>query len=166
MTSAQRFTLSSLLSAPPEQVWERVSTLSGVNAEMAPWFRMTSPPGTEDRLTPERVVPGQRLFRSWLLLGGLLPVEFDDLTLVRLEPGRGFLERSRMALQRTWEHERTLEPHAEGTVLTDRVLFEPLLPLPGQWALFAAVFRHRHARLRHHFGGRALAAPRRSGDVR
>jgi len=43
-------------------------------------------------------------------------------------------------------------------VLTDRVLFEPRLPMPGQRAMFAAVFRHRHARLRSHFGGRPLDA--------
>jgi hypothetical protein len=129
--------------------------MSGVNAEMSPWFRMSCPRGV-DRLEPAHITLGQRVFRSWLLLLGVLPVEFDDLTFVRFEPGRGFLERSRMATQRVWEHERTLTPHAEGTVLTDRILFEPRLPMPGQGALFAAVFRHRHARLRSHFGGRPL----------
>lgn len=156
MPLCHTFTFSSLLNVSPEPLWQRVSTLSGVNAELGPWFRMTSPAGV-DRLQPAQLTLGQPVFRSWLLLLGVLPVEFDDLTFVRFEPGRGFLERSRMALQRVWEHERTLEPHAEGTVLTDRVRFEPRLPIPGQRALFAAVFRHRHARLRKHFGGRALA---------
>lgn len=155
MPSSYTFTFSSLLRAPPEKVWERVSSMSGVNAEMGPWFRMTGPRGV-DRLEPERITFGQPVFRSWLLLLGVLPVEFDDLTFVRFEPGQGFLERSRMASQRVWEHERTLAPHTEGTVLTDRVLFEPRLPMPGQRALFAAVFRHRHARLRRHFGGQPL----------
>jgi ligand-binding SRPBCC domain-containing protein len=156
MPPVHTFTFSSVLNAAPEQVWERVSTLSGVNAEMGPWFRMTSPRGL-DRLEPAQITFGQPMFRSWLLLLGVLPVEFDDLTFVRFEPGQGFIERSRMASLRVWEHERTLEPHTEGTVLTDRVLFEPRLPMPGQRALFAAVFRHRHTRLRKHFGGRPLA---------
>jgi ligand-binding SRPBCC domain-containing protein len=39
------FTFASILTAPPEEVWDRVSTLSGVNAEMGPWFRMTGPQG-------------------------------------------------------------------------------------------------------------------------
>jgi ligand-binding SRPBCC domain-containing protein len=150
------FSVSSLLTAAPEKVWARVSTLSGVNAEMAPWFRMTGPRGL-DRFEPQQLVLGQRLFRSWLLLFGVLPVDYDDLTFVRFEPGQGFLERSRMISAKVWEHERTLEPHPEGTLLTDRLRFEPRLPLPGLRALYSGVFRHRHERLRRHFGGRSAS---------
>ena len=46
-----------------------------------------------------------------------MPFDYDELTLVRLDPGRGFLERSRMLSQRLWEHERTLEPSGEGGCL-------------------------------------------------
>ena len=42
----------------------------------------------------------------------MIPIDYDDLTLVALEPGRGFHERSRMLSMRVWEHERTLEPAA------------------------------------------------------
>ena len=75
--------------------------------------------------------------------------------LERIEPGRGFLERSTMLSQRLWEHERTIEPVAGGgCTIADRVAWEPRLPLPGRLLrpLFAAVFRHRHRRLRRHFG--------------
>jgi ligand-binding SRPBCC domain-containing protein len=57
---------------------------------------------------------------------------------------------------RTWEHERTLAPTGDGgCVLQDRVRFEPRLPLPGPMLLplYRTVFRHRHRRLRRHFGG-------------
>lgn len=155
MRAPNEFTVSSLLAAPPEEVWARVSTMRGLNAEVAPWFRMTAPRGV-DSIEAREVPLGQPLFRSWLLLLGVLPVEFDLLTFVRFEPGRGFLERSPMALIKVWEHERTLEPHPEGTVLTDRILYEPRVRLPGQRSLFTALFRHRHARLRRHFGGRPL----------
>ena len=91
-----------------------------------------------------------------ILLVGLIPFEYDDITLVRLEEGRGFLERSQMLSQRVWEHERTLEPAAEGgCLITDRVRWVPRLGLPGE-PLVPVVrwfFRHRHRRLRRHFGG-------------
>lgn len=148
----------SRLDAPPARVWERITTFAGVNAELRPLLRMTAPPGM-DSLRPEDVVLGERMFRSWVLLFGLIPFDYDDLTLVRIDPGRGFLERSRMLSQRLWEHERTLEADGEdGCLVIDRLRFEPRLPLPG--ALFRPVvrflFRHRHRRLRAHFG----AAPR------
>ena len=67
-------------------------------------------PRAIQRLDPETVELGVPLGRCWLLLFGFLPFECDQLTLARIEPGRGFLERSRMISQRLWEHERTLEP--------------------------------------------------------
>jgi len=51
MPFAHTFTFSSVLNVPSEQLWQRVSTLSGANAEMAPWFRMMGPAGV-DRLEP------------------------------------------------------------------------------------------------------------------
>ena len=44
-----------------------------------------------------------------------------DVTIVELEPGRRFLERSAMATQQVWEHERLLEPVVERTRITDRL---------------------------------------------
>ena len=80
----------------------------GINDELAPLLRMTVPRGL-DRLDLHGLGPGP-LGRSWLLLFGLIPVDYDQLGLERIEPGRGFLERSTMLSQRLWEHERTIEP--------------------------------------------------------
>lgn len=101
--------------------------------------------------------PGQRLFRSWILLAGILPVEYDDLTLVELEPGRRFLERSQLLSQRVWEHERVLTPHQGATRIEDRIRFEPRLAAlaPLYLLLFRAVFRYRHWKLRRIFGSQA-----------
>jgi hypothetical protein len=99
------------------------------------------------------VEPG-RIGRSWLLLFGFIPFDYDDLGIVRVEPGRGFLERSSMLSMRLWEHERTLESlDEERCRLTDRVAWEPRLPLPGAALrpLVGFVFRHRHRRLRLHY---------------
>ncbi len=74
---------------------------------------------------------------------------------MRIEPGRGFLERSTMLTQRLWEHERTIEPAGTACTLTDRVAWESRLPLPGTWLrpLIQAIFNHRHQRLRRAFEG-------------
>ncbi|HKP92232.1 MAG TPA: hypothetical protein VJT75_19845 [Thermoleophilaceae bacterium] len=154
--AAYEFVARSLLDAPPDEVWARVSTMAGVNDELAPLLRMTHPPGL-DRLDPELADLGRPVFRSRVLLLGVVPVDYDDLTIVRLDPGRGFLERSPMGTQRLWEHERRLEPAGAGCAIVDRVRHEPRVPVAGrlQSALLRQVFRHRHRRLRRRFGGRA-----------
>ena len=141
------------LDAPPDAVWDRISTMAGVNDELAPLLRMTHPPGL-DRLDPGVAELGKPAFRSWLLLLGVLPVDYDDLTIVRLEPGRGFLERSPLASQRHWEHERRIEPEEQGCTIVDRIAHEPRLPVAErlQSALVRQLFLHRHRRLRRYFG--------------
>jgi hypothetical protein len=79
----------SIVAASPEAVWERVSTFEGVNDELRPLLRMTVPARVR-ALDPSEVVLGERIFRSWVLLFGVLPIDFDYLTLFALEPGRGF----------------------------------------------------------------------------
>jgi len=96
-----RFAIRSTLSAAPDDVWRHVSSPEGVAYELRPIVKMTFPSHIV-RLTPETVPMGERLCRSWILLGGVVPVDYDDVTLVELEPGRRFLERSRMATQRVW----------------------------------------------------------------
>jgi hypothetical protein len=157
MSRRAEFRISSSLRAEPAAVWERAMSAEGINSELGPLLRMTVPRGL-DTLDLHSLQPG-RLGRSWILLFGVLPVDYDDIGLERIEAGRGFLERSTMLSQRLWEHERTIEPGGEGSTIVDRVAWEPRLPLPASWLrpLFAATFRHRHRRLRRHFGGSALS---------
>jgi len=142
------FQVSSIVPASPAEVWARVSTVEGINFELMPLARMTCPRRFA-AIDPAVVPLGQRLFRSWILLFGLLPVDYDDLTLLRVEAGRGFLESSRMLSQRRWVHERTLEAVPGGCRVTDRIGFEPRLPAAAR--VFGRVFRlffaHRHRRL-------------------
>jgi ligand-binding SRPBCC domain-containing protein len=142
------FSVSSQVAAPPERVWERVITPAGINHEMRPWMRMTMPKGIE-RLSPETVELGKPIGRSWILLLGVLPFDYDDVTLVEMEAGRRFLERSQMLSQRSWEHERTIAADGEGSLVTDRIRMEPRLGLPGAAVrpIIRAFFRHRHRRL-------------------
>ncbi len=145
------FSFSSELRASPEEVWSHSTHMRGVNREFFPLVRMTWP-GADGRLpSPPRL--GERLFRSWILFLGLLPIDYDDLTLIEFEPGRRFLERSVMLSQRQWVHERIVTPTAMGCRLTDSVRFIPRLrPLGAlQLGLFRLAFRWRHRNLRRRF---------------
>jgi hypothetical protein len=96
------------------------------------------------------------VFRSWLLLFGFLPVDYDDVGFEWIEPGRGFRECSTMLSQRRWIHERRIEPAGGGCRVIDRIRFEPRVP--GLVWLFRPIFHRtflrRHRRLREAFGGR------------
>jgi hypothetical protein len=141
--------VSSELAADAAALWERIIDPAGINDELRPLMRMTVPAGARD-FGLDDPEPGH-IGRSWLLLFGFLPFDYDDLTIVRLEHGRGFLERSSMLSMRLWEHERTLTPLGKGRCrITDRVAWQPRPPLPGVWLrpLVHAIFNHRHRRLR------------------
>jgi hypothetical protein len=148
-----QFEISSLLTADVDAVWVHCSSMEGVSQELRPWLRMTYPRGAGSLLV-DPFVPGKLLFRSRLLLLGVCPVDRTDLTLVELQPGRRFLERSPMATQRFWQHERLLEPVPEGTRITDRLQWQGRFP--GATAAFALavplLFHWRHHRLKGIFG--------------
>ncbi len=151
------FEICSELEASPAEVWQTVTELDRVNDELRPWLRMTSPESGLS-LSDERVVLGKRLFRSWILAFGLLPLDYDDVVLESVDPGRSFNERSSMLTQRAWHHDRELEPCAAGTRITDRLSWAPRVP--GAGAIFSVVvprlFGWRHRQLRRRFGGRLL----------
>lgn len=152
------FSVASRLAAPRGLVWERIITMEGVNDELAPLVRMTYPESVAE-LTPGTVPIGRRIFRSWLLLFGVLPFDYDDLVLLRVDAERGFLERSSMLSQRVWEHERTLEDAPGGCVVTDRIRYEPRVAGlgPALRPVLRRFFGHRHRRLRRRFGGQPAA---------
>jgi ligand-binding SRPBCC domain-containing protein len=106
------------------------------------------------RLTPEAFPVGRTAFRSWLLLFGLVPVEFDDFMLVELEPGHGFSEVSQQLNVREWRHRRTVTPAGEGCVLRDEIALVPRWRWTGgllAW-VYRRVFEWRHRSLRRLFG--------------
>jgi hypothetical protein len=157
--------ITTRLPAPAAAVWARAVTPEGINDELRPILRMTMPKGVEGKSIDD-VPVGETLGRSWILLGGLIPVDYDDLRLVELEkPKEGqnpfrFAERSRTATFAVWTHERIVAAAGERVcTVTDRLGWE-LKPiparLPGLARLAAAVvgflFRHRHRRLQRHWG--------------
>jgi ligand-binding SRPBCC domain-containing protein len=149
--SEYRHEASSVLGAPAEKVWAHATSIAGINAELAPLLKMTAPPGLAS-LEDVDFVPGRPIARSTLLLFGFLPVDQMDVTLVELDPGRRFVERSPVRSQRLWQHEREVVPEGAGCRLTDRLTFEPKLGGPFVAAFLRRVFASRHAYLRRTFG--------------
>ncbi len=149
-----RVSVSVRLRQPPADVWAGAIDPDWINDELRPILEMRMPRGVRGRDLSQYPI-GTPVGRSWILLFGVVPVDYDDLCLVELEPPRRFLERSSTLSFSTWEHERVIEPDRRGSILTDRLSFElrPLLRrLPGSAALATVIvsrlFAHRHRRLR------------------
>jgi ligand-binding SRPBCC domain-containing protein len=145
----------SIVDAPTEQVWSRVVTPQGINDELRPWMTMSMPRGAKS-LTVDNVPVGTPIRRCWLRLFGVVPFDYDRLTIAELVPGRSFDEQSTMMSMRRWRHERSVSPDGNGkAVVRDRITFQlrtPLRPLtPIVAAALRALFGHRHRRLQRHF---------------
>jgi ligand-binding SRPBCC domain-containing protein len=143
------FTVSSRLASPPAEVWDAVTSPEGVNHELWPIVQMTVPRGFSGGLREGS------LGRSWILLAGVVPIDYDDLRIASVDPGRGFSERSVMGSCSAWNHDRTVTPlDGGGCRVVDRIGFTPRLALAGglMALTFEATFRWRHRRLRARFG--------------
>ena len=144
------FRRTTVLDCPVDRVWATVTTQQGINHEMGPYLKMTMPRRFRGRSIAD-VAPGTRIGKSYLLLFGLLPFGFDDITIAEIEPGRMFREVSRMTGMRTWVHHRTVESSGHRTILADEVTLAPRFPVPGLGVVMARVlsafFAHRHRRL-------------------
>jgi ligand-binding SRPBCC domain-containing protein len=149
----------SIVEAPAEMVWARVVTPESINDELRPWMTMSMPRGAES-LTVDNVPVGEPIGRCWIRLFGVLPFDYDLLTIAELQAGRAFHEESTMLSMRQWRHERSVTPDDNGkTVVRDRITFQlraPLRPLtPIVAAGLRALFGHRHRRLQRHFAAAA-----------
>jgi ligand-binding SRPBCC domain-containing protein len=149
-----QFSITSFVKTPREAVWSRISQISGVNEEFYPILKMTCPEPNM-RISPSHIT-GKPLFRSWLLLLGIMPIEYDLIQIVACEDGVGFTEKSSMALMSEWHHQRILVSTARGTRITDNLKFRPRRGVFFLGWLFkrivAALFRYRHHRLGEMFG--------------
>lgn len=142
---------SSVVRAGRAEVWSRIVTAEGVSDEFGPLLTMRFPPALESATVADLPL-GSAAGRAWILLGGVLPVEYDDLVIVELEAGRFFRERSSLGSCRVWEHRRELEdvPGEPGsTRVTDTLRAVPRALVPGRLVrvVVGALFTHRHRRL-------------------
>lgn len=141
----------SRLAAPPDAVWAHATSMDGVNAELAPWVRMSVPAVARGKSIGD-VPLGEEAFASWLLAFGVLPFDLHHLTLV--ERGeRSFVEESWSWMQKRWRHERTVTPIEGGCEVVDRLTVAPrLAPSVVVKPLVARTFAGRHHVLRARFG--------------
>ena len=151
-----RLRIRSRLGADRQSLWSHASSMAGVNAELAP-IHMSHPDGAA--IAPD-VPLGVPLFRSFVSLWGIVPLDLHEFALVSIQPGEGFHESSRSVLERRWVHRRTLVDAPGGIELTDELEFEPRLAGVVVARVIARTFRRRHERLRRLFAGRDADPPR------
>src|SRR3990172_6737786 len=117
----------SKLQAPKGNVWEWITSIEGISAEMWPFFRMTMPKGIRS-LNDVQPNLGVRMFLSYVFLFGILPIDYSDMTLVELDSGQGFVEQSPMGSMKLWRHERRIVPclsDPSAVLLVDQLTFRP-----------------------------------------
>jgi len=147
------FAITTRVAVNADDLWREVCSLEAINYEMRPILRMTMPKGLRGSSIDELEVPAYP-GKSWLLLAGVLPVDYDDLGIVELGERR-FLERSKMLSMSLWQHERFVEPAGEtACAITDHLAFTLRGPLGGVGFAdriaersVGAIFRHRHRKL-------------------
>jgi hypothetical protein len=154
MKSEIRIELAIELARDKGAVLAHVSDMRGVNWELDPFLQMTAPRSFTYRSLFEAKA-GTPLFRSWLLLGGVLPIDVDHLALESIDPESGFVESSTMLAMASWRHERRVIARASGgSRLVDRIAFTPRIPGTGRVleGVVEHLFRHRHSKLALLFG--------------
>ena len=149
--STFNLSFESEVSASPQKVWEWITSVKGILAEMRPYFRMTAPKGF-DSIDNLNITLGQPLFHSKVFLFGFLPIDYSDITLIELEKGFGFVEKSPMGSMKLWRHERRISPTAGGCKITDHLTFEPKRASSFTGWFIRTVFKHRHRVLRKSLG--------------
>ena len=97
---------------------------------------------------------GETLFRSRILLLAVLPIDLHDFLLESVGPGMRFQESSRSLMNRSWRHQRSIEPDGEGCIVTDHLEITPRLALFGILLapVYRLVFANRHRKLRRWYG--------------
>lgn len=146
------FKRSSLLQTSPERLWQHAGSMTGVNRELFPMAQMTVPGEFKD-LHLSQATTGRPLFRSWILFLGLIPIDYDEITIVEIFPGGGFQERSKMATNRIWAHKRTIVQEQAFCRITDEVEFQPVIHIVGllMLPLYRLTFWLRHFNLQRIF---------------
>lgn len=141
----------STLAAPVERVWAHARTMEGVNAELAPWVRMSVPAAARCRPIDDAPL-GREAFVSVLFFLGIVPFDVHHLVVVEHAPA-GFVEESWSWVQRRWRHERRVRAVPGGCEVHDTVTVTPRFPvIPVARSIVLILFRARHGVLRARFG--------------
>lgn len=128
-----------------------MSTVAGINREVAPLLRMTDPTHGA-RFDAAPWPDGTPVL--WQLGLGFIPVDRHRVELVAFPDEHGFRESSSSWWHRVWRHERTLLDDGGGCIVRDDVEIEPRLARfdPIMERSVRRMFARRHERLRSQLG--------------
>jgi hypothetical protein len=150
----REFTIKSDLAIEASAFWSAAS-LRSVNWELAPIVSMTSPKEWQNSPICSWE-GGADLFKSWILLFGLIPIDRHSFRLRHAPDGFGFDECSSSWINKEWNHRRTILAHDRGCTVSDQVAFVSRIPLASGWLMpiYKFAFWHRHRRLRKRYAAR------------
>lgn len=142
------FTIESRFQVPAETLARDLLNIAAVNSELKPYFKMTAPSNWMQR-DVRKWPTDKALFKSLILLFGRIPIDLHYFQLAEVLP-LGIRERSTTLMNRSWHHDRIIEPLEKGCRLRDTVRIEPRLKAirPIAAMAYKAVFEHRHRQLR------------------
>ena len=141
------------LSTSSDKIWESITSVKSIRKEIQPFFTMTAPQHIKS-LGDIKLALGKPLFRSYVLLLGIIPIDYSDMTLLELEEKLGFVEQSPMKSMKLWRHERSIKPHhskPDTVILIDKLIFQPRRAKILVKKFIEVVFTHRHKVLKKHF---------------
>jgi ligand-binding SRPBCC domain-containing protein len=146
------FSIESEINASKELVWQHVTQMKNVNAELMPYVRMTYP-DERSEIAGREIPLNTVLFKSVLLLFGFIPIDLHFLRLEKLDTGNAFYENSYSLQHHYWKHTRTLKEVNGKTLVRDEVHFAPRISITGYLLLpvCKTIFRNRHKQLQKHF---------------
>lgn len=151
-----RITFESIIPATPNELWNWSTSVRGVEAEMRPLLKLHFPAGMT-HIPQDDASLGKVLGNCEFLLFGILPVDLSRLTFVEIEPGRRFVEQSRLLSMKSWRHERVIAHGLDGTRVVDTLEFTPRFAAGIVKWFVSRMFEHRHVMLRRQFHERRAA---------
>lgn len=146
------FTIQSIVKAAKVEVWQYITQMQNVNAELMPYVYMTYPKN-KAAFGGETIPLNEVLFKSTLLLFGFIPIDIHYLRFDTIKYGTAFYENSYSLQHRYWKHTRSLSATGNTTIVTDELHFMPRLPFVGYLLkpFIKTIFRNRHKKLRARF---------------
>ena len=146
------FKIESRVNADIERLYADLLTMDGVNYELMPVVKMTTPSKWASKHLKLWPV-GTELFSSVILLFGVIPVDLHRFKLSEVNES-GFKERSSSLTHKEWNHNRTIKSSGSTCIVTDELEFIPKLGFLGGVLVpvYTAIFKHRHIRLEAKYG--------------
>jgi len=146
------FSIETLIDTDKQRLWQHITQMKNVNAELMPFVKMTYPKDKSE-IGNNDVPLDEILFKSYILLFGFIPIDIHYLKLDKIDFGNAFYENSTTFTHKYWKHTRTLTAQGNKTLVRDEVHFLPRFAPLGNVMLpvIKRVFENRHEKLKKNF---------------